>query len=61
MLGETSEDNLSLMWYDEENDWYEILDRESVVDTFNNTVSYTTTHFSTYLLVDRFKWLGMES
>ncbi|MBP5702064.1 MAG: cellulose binding domain-containing protein, partial [Lachnospiraceae bacterium] len=56
MLGDTSEEDLSLMWYDEENNWYQILDQECVVDTVNNTVSYTTTHFSRYLLVDGRKW-----
>ncbi len=56
MLGDTPEENLSIMWYDEENRWYQILDQESVVDTVNNTVSYTTSHFSTYLLVDWLKW-----
>ena len=58
MLGDTSEEDLSLMWYDEENNWYQILDQECVVDTVNNTVSYTTTHFSTYFLVDVFTWFN---
>ena len=56
MLGDTPEENLALMWYDEENDWYQILDRESVVDAVNNTVSYTTTHFSKYHLEDIEQW-----
>ncbi len=56
MLGDTPEENLSLMWYDEENNWYQILDQECVVDTANNKVSYTTTHFSTYMLVDGPAW-----
>ena len=56
MLGDTLEEDLALMWYDEENDWYQILDRESVVDTVNNTVSYTTTHFSRYHLEDVEQW-----
>lgn len=54
-LGATSEENLCMMWYDETNNIYQILEN-SVVDTGNNTVSYTTTHFSTYLLVDRQIW-----
>ena len=56
ILGDTPEENLALMWYDEENHWYRILDMESIVDTANNTVSYTTTHFSKYMLVDKLKW-----
>ena len=55
-LGDTLEENLSLMWYDEENNWYQILDQDCMVDASTNTVTYTTTHFSKYLLVDRLKW-----
>lgn len=54
-LGDTPEENLCMMWYDEANNIYQILE-DSVVDTVNHTVSYTTTHFSTYLLVDRQIW-----
>lgn len=52
-LNGTEEENLAVLWYDEENNWYQILDAESIVDTENNTVSYRTTHFSTYMLVDK--------
>ena len=55
-LGDTDESELSLMWYDEENHWFQILDEDSIVDTVNNTVSYTTTHFSKYLLVNKNIW-----
>ena len=55
-LGETSEDDLVVMWYDEANNKYVLLD-ESVIDKENNTASYITTHFSTYLLVDKKIWL----
>lgn len=58
MLGETREEDLSLMWYDEENNWCQILDRESVIDPVNNTVSYITTHFSRYNLVDGEQWFN---
>ncbi len=54
-LGDTSEENLAMMWYDEENDKYVVLD--STVDIINNTVTYSTTHFSTYLIVDKEIWL----
>lgn len=57
-LGDTPEENLSLMWYDEENHWYQILDQDCVIDTVNNTVSYTTTHFSEYSLVDKLLWFN---
>lgn len=55
-LGETKEEDLSVMWYDEANNWYQILDEDSVIDTTNHTVTYTTTHFSTYMIVDRTTW-----
>lgn len=55
-LGDTKEEDLAVLWYDEANGWYQILDRESVVDTKNHTVSYETTHFSTYMLVDKNTW-----
>lgn len=54
LLGDTEEDDLAIMWYDEEDPWYHLLD--SKVDKVNNTVSVTTTHFSTYLLVDKKQW-----
>ncbi len=57
MLGDVEEENLSLMWYDEENDWYQLLDAESVVDAEANTISYTTTHFSSYYVVDGPTWV----
>ncbi|MDE6663359.1 MAG: cellulose binding domain-containing protein [Lachnospiraceae bacterium] len=57
-LGDTKEEDLSIMWYDEANDWYQILDGDSVIDTTNHTVTYTTTHFSTYMLVDSIVWYG---
>ncbi len=55
-LGDTNEEDLRVMWYDKDNNKYVIMDNESVVDLENNTVSYTTTHFSTYLVVDRKEW-----
>ena len=61
VLGEVKEENLRVMWYDEENNRYVILDGESILDTENNTVSYKTTHFSTYLVVDRQAWYDVWS
>lgn len=55
-LGNSSEDDLVMMWYDKTNNQYVILE-DSIVDTENNTVSYVTTHFSTYLIVDKEIWL----
>lgn len=55
-LGDTPEENLCVMWYDEENDTYVILDEDTVLDTQNNTVSYVTNHFSTYMIVDKEVW-----
>ena len=55
-LGETSEDDLCMMWYDEENDNYVLLE-DSKVDKKNHIITYSTTHFSTYLIVDKKIWL----
>lgn len=55
-LGETNEDNLRIMWYDEENDRYNILDEETVLDKEHHTLSCSTTHFSTWMVVDRMVW-----
>lgn len=55
-LGDTNENDLAVMWYDIDNHSYRLLDGESVIDTEEGTVSYVTTHFSTYMLVDRTKW-----
>ena len=55
-LGGAAEEDLAVMWYDKENAWYEILDKDSCIDTEQNTVTYTTTHFSTYMLVNCKEW-----
>ena len=47
--------------YDEENEIYRIFDEESVIDKENNSISYTTTHFSTYMVVDKKKWYATWS
>ena len=44
------------MWYDEENGVYQILDNETVLDKEKQTVSYKTTHFSKYMVVDKNIW-----
>ena len=56
LLGDTPAENLAVMWYDKENMNYVIFDQDTVVDTEKHTVSYVTTHFSTYLVVDREIW-----
>lgn len=57
-LNETEEDDLAVLWYDEKNDWYELLDEDSKIDKSRHTVSINTTHFSTYMLVDSKKWFN---
>jgi len=54
---DVDESNLKIMWYDEENYQYVVLDN-SVVDTVNNTVSVNTTHFSKYMLIDMSVWVN---
>ena len=55
-LGDVDEKDLAVMWHDVDNHCYRLLDEESIVNTEKGTVSYVTTHFSTYMLVDRNKW-----
>ena len=55
-LGETDADNLRIMWYDEEDDRYVILDEETVLDKEQHTLSCSTTHFSKWMVVDRQVW-----
>lgn len=53
-LGETEFDNLLFLWYnEEENDFVEI---ETTLDEENSTASITTTHFSKYMVIDKYKW-----
>lgn len=56
LLNDTTEEDLIILWYDRENKGYVMLE-DTIVDTVNNTVSCTTTHFSTYLVIDREIWL----
>ena len=56
LLNNTAEEDLIILWYDREKKEYVMLE-DTVVDTVNNTVSCTTTHFSTYLVIDREIWL----
>jgi hypothetical protein len=58
-LGDTSEEDLGVLWYDEESGFY-ITQDQAVVDTVNNTVTVALEHFSTYVLVDLQKWNNVE-
>lgn len=57
-LGDTKEEDLSILWYDEANMQYVLLE-DAVVDTASQTVTYATNHFSTYLLVDKQIWMDV--
>ena len=51
------EDDLCILWYDEANGEYIMLDESQVLDKDKNTVSYETTHFSEYMLISKTKWI----
>ena len=51
-----NEKNLRIMWYDEENCEYVVLDN-SYLDESRKTISVTTNHFSTYMLIDEEVWV----
>lgn len=53
---DVDENNLGIMWFDEENMKMVLLEN-SIVNTENHTVSVETNHFSTYMLVDTSEWL----
>ncbi|MCM1327183.1 MAG: cellulose binding domain-containing protein [Bacteroidales bacterium] len=56
-LGGTKEEDLCILWYDLANNCYRMLE-DCVIDTENNRVSYITTHFSTYMLIDSKEWMN---
>ena len=51
------EEDLCILWYDEANGEYVMLDEDQILDKENNTVSYVTTHFSEYMLISKTKWI----
>ena len=53
-LGSTDEEELGVLWYDEENQVLEL--QEAILDTAANTISIETNHFSKYLVVDKEVW-----
>ncbi|WP_066389280.1 DUF3289 family protein [Neobacillus mesonae] len=58
-LGDTAENDLGVIWYNEEKEMYEGLD--AVLDASKNTISVETTHFGEFLVVDKKKWLEFWS
>ena len=52
-----NENNLRIMWYDEQNCEYVVLDNYSI-NKSRNTISVTTTHFSKYMLIDEEVWVN---
>lgn len=58
-LGNVCEDDLAILWYDEKNDDYVIFDDEAVLNKKNHTISYTTNHFSTYMVVNKKVWYSV--
>ena len=53
----TPENSLGVLWYDEENNIYE-LQEQAVVDTANNQITLEVEHFSTYVLVNTTMWFN---
>lgn len=58
-LGDTNEEDLGVLWYDEVDGVY-IIQEQAVVNTESNTVTVELSHFSTYLLVDKKIWCNRE-
>ena len=53
-LGDIDPENLTVMWYDETNDNYVIMD--STWDDTNCVISTEVTHFSRYMIIDKVAW-----
>ncbi len=53
-LGESSLDDLIVLWYNEAEQRFE--EMETVLDTVNSTLTVTVNHFSKYLIVDCSRW-----
>ena len=53
-LGETDFDDLLFLWYDEDN--HNFVELDTIYDETNSTVSVETTHFSRYMVVDKYSW-----
>lgn len=56
-LGDIAEEDLAIVWFDEENNKYELYDNDIILDKNNHTVSYETKHFSKYALVNKREFL----
>lgn len=57
-LSNIEEENLGVLWYDEANNQFVIMDNVSV-DTEEHCVTCITTHFSEYMLVDKEQWYSV--
>ncbi len=53
-LGEANETRLGVLWYDKENK--QMVAIESDIDSDKNTISFSTDHFSEYIIVDLDEW-----
>ncbi|MBO5017149.1 MAG: DUF4474 domain-containing protein [Bacteroidaceae bacterium] len=53
-LGDTNFNDLMFLWYDEDN--YQFVELETSYDEENSLVSVQTTHFSRYMVVDKYQW-----
>lgn len=53
-LGDTDFNDLLFLWYDEDN--YQFVEIDTNYDETNSLVSIQTTHFSRYMVVDKYQW-----
>ncbi|MCQ6268399.1 DUF3289 family protein [Fictibacillus sp. WQ 8-8] len=58
-LGDTLENDLGIIWYNEDEEMFESLN--AVLDTSKNTISVETNQLSEYMVVDKTKWLELWS
>ena len=51
------ENDMRVLWYDEENYQYVMFDTEDCLISYGNYFQVTTTHFSKYMLIDQGAWV----
>lgn len=59
-LGDVLEENLAVLWFDEEHGVYIVQD-QAILDTTNNSITLELNHFSTYVLIDKTIWNSVNS
>ncbi len=55
-LGDAAEEDLGVLWYDEEGSMFYITQEQAVINTTKNTITLEVENFGTYVMVDLNMW-----